>query len=63
MIAYLILFYMYKCPHCLPSCITFKIVERNQIEYHLMHIAHSQKFFIDVYKKKRGQFFKNILKI
>ncbi|KAL4143321.1 hypothetical protein QTP88_005667 [Uroleucon formosanum] len=27
----------YICPHCLPPCIISKVVERNQIEFHLMH--------------------------
>uniref|UniRef100_A0A2H8TXZ9 Zinc finger and BTB domain-containing protein 6 n=1 Tax=Melanaphis sacchari TaxID=742174 RepID=A0A2H8TXZ9_9HEMI len=27
----------YICPHCQPSCIISKTVERNQIEFHLMH--------------------------
>ncbi|CAI6364719.1 unnamed protein product [Macrosiphum euphorbiae] len=27
----------YICPHCLPPCIISKFVERNQIEFHLMH--------------------------
>lgn len=29
--------YFYRCPHCLPPCIISKFVERNQIEFHLMH--------------------------
>lgn len=29
--------YFYRCPHCLPPCIVSKFVERNQIEFHLMH--------------------------
>lgn len=27
----------YICPHCVPPCIISKFVERNQIEFHLMH--------------------------
>ncbi|XP_026811622.1 uncharacterized protein LOC113552843 isoform X4 [Rhopalosiphum maidis] len=27
----------YMCPHCVPPCITSKTIERNQIEFHLMH--------------------------
>ncbi|KAF0767971.1 Zinc finger Y-chromosomal protein 2 [Aphis craccivora] len=26
-----------RCPHGLPPCITYKFIERNQIELHLMH--------------------------